>query len=119
MRRPAPVAASWASDARRKSRANSSHAANTTAMRANTNGVRRYCALPAMAGAWANAPGRLQENSAVRGPSSAIRGIISSTNTGRAHMNASGMRRRPADQRALVARCVAMKNIADTHSDSA
>ena len=34
-------------------------------------------------------------------------------------MNASGTRRSPADQRALVARWVAMKNIADTQSDSA
>ena len=72
-----------------------------------------------MADACAKAPGRLQGNSVMRAPSDTISGIISSANTGIAHMNASGIRRSPADQRALVARCVARKNIAPTHSDSA
>jgi len=55
----------------------------------------------------------------VRAPGIAMSGIISSTKIGIETKNASGIRRRPADQRALVARCVAMKNIAETHSVSA
>ncbi len=43
----------------------------------------------------------------------AMSGISSSTVAGSVHISASGTRRSPADQRALVARCVAMKNIAD------
>jgi len=72
-----------------------------------------------MAGAPAKASGRLQTNSVVRAPGIAMSGIISRTKIGTETKNASGIRRRPADQRALVARCVARKNMAATQSDTA
>ena len=44
----------------------------------------------------------------------AMSGISRNTVTGNVHISASGTRRSAADQRALVARWVAMKNIAAT-----
>ena len=83
-------------------------------MRVATNGVCRYCTLPASADSCANAPGRLHGNSVRRAPPIAMSGISSTTVTGNVHISASGTRRNAADHRALVARWVAMKNIAAT-----
>src|SRR6266481_6576058 len=105
---------SCSSDVLRKSSAKRVHNPRITIMRPKTPGVLRYWTLPARVEAWSNAPAWVQENKVRRPKKTAS---ISTEDTGRASMKASGILRRLADQRAPVSRCVARKNKAERASE--